>query len=140
MVVRIFILFCFVGAFFIVGMLIGVFQDSFSRARADQLTNQKLFERVGAIAAFSLIDVDRTGFVSQLEFRGFIEYLEAHHEAHFRVSGDELFSVLQARAASSPPGVTRLAPRKALRRRCPPPPPAILPPHHDRLTSITSPR
>ena len=90
-----FIVLCILGSFFIIGMLIGVFQDSFSRARADQLTHQKLFERVGALAAFSLIDVDRTGYVSQLEFRGFIHYLEAHHEAHFRVSGDELFSVLQ---------------------------------------------
>ena len=41
------------------------------------------------------VDTDETGFVTQAEFLGFIEYLEAHHEAHFRVSGDELFSVLK---------------------------------------------
>ena len=90
-----FVIMCLVGSFLVIGMLIGVFQDSFLRARHDQLANQKLFERVGAIAAFSLIDTDETGFVTQAEFLGFIEYLEAHHEAHLRVSGDELFSVLK---------------------------------------------
>ena len=96
-----FVIMCLVGSFLVIGMLIGVFQDSFLRARHDQLTNQKLFERVGAIAAFSLIDTDKTGYVTQREFRGFIEYLEANHEAHFRVGGDELFSVLKEDGGSS---------------------------------------
>ena len=54
---RYWVVLCVAGLVLMVGMFIGVFQDGFIRQRRSQRTQEKLFERVGAIAAFSLLDV-----------------------------------------------------------------------------------
>jgi hypothetical protein len=75
---------------FVVGTFVGVFQDGFLRQRHAQRTQVKLFERVGAIAAFSMLDVSTRGQVSRSEFESFLEYLERNERVTFVLSPVEV--------------------------------------------------
>ena len=84
-----------IGLVLLIGMFIGVFQDGFVRLRRAQQTQVKLFERVGAIAAFSLLDKEGDGQVSAKRFMAFIEYLEKNEGLAFVMTPAELFDLLQ---------------------------------------------
>jgi hypothetical protein len=91
------VLLSLVGLVMMVGMFIGVFQDGFVRQRHSQQTQVKLFERVGAIAAFTLLDVEDSpsGVVSLTEFVAFLEYLEKNEDMSFVVKKEDLFTMLR---------------------------------------------
>ena len=90
-----------VGLVLMVGMFIGVFQDGFIRQRNAQRTQVKLFERVGAIAAFSLLDVRGEGTVTLPEFKAFLEFLEKNEGISFGISHEELFKLLRDTSETS---------------------------------------
>ena len=97
-----------IGLVLIIGMFIGVFQDGFVRQRRAQQTQMKLFERVGAIAAFSLLDVEQDGHVSASEFVAFIKYLEKNEGMAFVMTPAELFDLLQEYGGTHEKGETRM--------------------------------
>ena len=89
-----FIILSLIGLVLMVGMFIGVFQDGFARQRKEEIRKTKLFERVGAIAAFSLLDVDNRAQVPLSEFKEFVHSLERNLEMNSVLSAEELFNLL----------------------------------------------
>ena len=70
-----FIVFTVVGLFFVLAMVIGMFQDGFKQQRIKQQREEQLFNRVGTVAAFILMDLDGTEVLSANEFDDFLQTL-----------------------------------------------------------------
>ncbi|KAL1515618.1 hypothetical protein AB1Y20_002237 [Prymnesium parvum] len=93
-----------------VGLFIGLLQTSFNDYRADARSETKLYERVGALAAFSLLATDSAQthhdepVVSFDLFHSFVEYLEQNYAIRFQVSRHELFQLLKEEKESEDTG------------------------------------
>ena len=84
-----------------VGMFIGIFQLGFMNERVDQMHKRKLFERVGAIAAFSLLVHDEGERVSVDEFGRFIQYLERTGRFCFNLTQKEVLQLVKEEVRNS---------------------------------------
>ena len=89
-----FIILSLVGLIMLVGMFIGVFQDGFATQRRNEIQRTKLYERVGAIVAFSLLDHDGNSKVSLNQFKDFVVSLEKNLEMTSVLSAEGLFRLL----------------------------------------------
>ena len=94
MVLIYFIVLSLIGLVLMVGMFVGVFQDGFLRQQNNSIRNTKLFERVGAIAAFSLLDTDGEAQVPLREFKDFVLSLESNLEMTSVLPAEGLFALL----------------------------------------------
>jgi hypothetical protein len=56
-----FVAFAVIGMFFVVAMVISVFQDGFALHQKESLKKERLFDRTGLVAAFVLLDIDQSG-------------------------------------------------------------------------------
>ena len=90
-----FVFLSLIGLVLMVGMFIGVFQDGFARQRKEEIRKTKLFERVGAIAAFSLLDDKNEAQVTLKEFKEFVLSLERDLEMSSVLTAEKLLNLLR---------------------------------------------
>merc|ERR1712159_188768 len=67
-----FLTFMILGLFFITAIVIGVFEDTFTQLNQTSLKKGLLYGRTGAVAAFTLLDLNNDGSISFKEFGDFI--------------------------------------------------------------------
>eukprot|EP00808_Paulinella_micropora_P001218 g35404.t1 len=67
-----FILLVLVGMFFVLALVIGVFQEGFRTAREKVAQKRALFKRTGHVSAFVLLDLHMEGSISQDYFEEFL--------------------------------------------------------------------
>ena len=67
-----FIVLVLIGMFFVLALVIGVFQDGFKLARERVAQKRALFKRTGYVAAFVLLDLHLEHSISRTEFEEFL--------------------------------------------------------------------
>ena len=70
-ILRYFVVFSFIGMFYIVALTIAVFQNTYSAHARAEASSDKLKMRAGAVAAFCLLDVNGDGDLSKEEMQSF---------------------------------------------------------------------
>eukprot|EP00457_Paulinella_chromatophora_P000083 gb/GEZN01000083.1/.p1 GENE.gb/GEZN01000083.1/~~gb/GEZN01000083.1/.p1 ORF type:complete len:2433 (-),score=354.77 gb/GEZN01000083.1/:111-7409(-) len=67
-----FIILVLIGMFFVLALVIGVFQDGFKMAREKVAQKRALFKRTGTVSAFILLDLHMEESITQEQFEEFI--------------------------------------------------------------------
>jgi Ion transport protein/Methyl-accepting chemotaxis protein-like, first PDC sensor domain len=67
-----FVIFSLIGMFFVLAMVIGMFQDGFHQAQLKKRKHDQMISRVGTVAAFILMDLDGSDELSIFEFEDFL--------------------------------------------------------------------
>eukprot|EP00808_Paulinella_micropora_P001151 g26114.t1 len=81
-----FLIFTVMGMFFVVGIVIEAFTDSFNGLQTEDLKNTYLFSRTGAVSAFILLDLDESMYLSGGEMAGFLTHLGTYFDLELKDS------------------------------------------------------
>lgn len=82
-----------IGIFFIIALLIASFQSTYSISYNYELMRTKVKTRVGAVAAFIMLDLDQTGLLTPQEYTDFFSLL--HTGVKFDLLDNALLDVKQ---------------------------------------------
>lgn len=107
------IIFCLVGLFFVLAMLIGMFQYGYKRMGERKRMERTLYTRSGMVAAFVLLDLDNSGELSKAEMAGFLQTLRPSITTE---QVEALFEGIND-GQEAPPTATRRSPRPQRSRR-----------------------
>eukprot|EP00808_Paulinella_micropora_P031573 g58345.t1 len=86
-----FVLYCLIGSFFVLSMVIAIFQNGFTAQRQRELQQSRLLSRTGMIAAFVLLDLDGSGSLDVNELLSFMKALKPRIKALDKAWIDEFF-------------------------------------------------
>jgi len=70
-----FILAMFIGIFVFMAMITGIFEHAFSNRSMKEKVRRRWWKRTGMVAAYTLIDLDGDGHISQKEFSTYLKHL-----------------------------------------------------------------
>jgi hypothetical protein len=75
---------CLVGMFFVLGMVLGQFEESFQTLKEQNQQKQLVFSRIGYISSFILLDIHMQDVITRKEFEQFVYLLVPHLEIQKR--------------------------------------------------------